>query len=71
MERRLYDYEGLLRLLAAVFDLAHREARQGRTDAVWFLDTVCPDRRHVSVVDSKPIVNENESLLKARIGNGN
>lgn len=71
MERRLYDFEGLLRLLAAVFDLAHREAQRGNTDAVYFLDTVCPNRRKPAVIDSKQIVNENESQLEARIDNGN
>lgn len=71
MERRLYDYEGLLRLLAAVFDLAHREAQRGNRDAVYFLDTVCPDRRNQISIDSKQIVNENESQLEMRIDNGN
>lgn len=71
MKRRLYDYEGLLRLLAAVFDLAHKDSRQGRTDAVWFLDNVVPDRRSQICIDSKQIVNDNESQLEVRIDNGN
>lgn len=53
MDKRIYDIDGICNLLAAVFHQAHREARQGREDAINFLDCLAPDRRKSPTVDSK------------------
>ncbi len=44
----LYEYEGLCNLLAALFNLAHRDAAQGREDAINFLDCTVPTWRDVA-----------------------
>ena len=46
--RTIYDFDGLISLLCAVFNLAHKDAKQGREDALQWLDCVVPTWREVS-----------------------
>lgn len=42
---RMFDYDGLYRLLAGVYKQALRDARQGHTSAINFLDYSFPEWR--------------------------
>ena len=42
-----YEYDRLLAVIGAAFDLAYRDARRGQDDAVDFLDDLVPEWRRI------------------------
>ncbi len=63
-----YDHAGLCNLLAALFNLAHRDARQGSEDAINFLDCTVPTWRDVARRQQR--VAEKKSQVVEDRGNG-
>ena len=53
-----YQIEALYRLVAEVYQMALRDARKNRTDAIWFLDNTFPEWRKFA---------ESERTRKARL----
>ena len=43
-----YEYEGLMRLVGAVFELAVRDAKRGKEPALHWLEITFPDWRRYS-----------------------
>ena len=42
-----YEFDRLLAVIAAAFDLAYKDARKGRSDAIHFLDCTVPEWRRI------------------------
>lgn len=62
MGRKLYEFDGLIRLLVALFDQAHRDARQGKADALHFLDQVAPGWREMQRRRQRKVVARKVSI---------
>lgn len=58
MER--YDYDGIMRLVGAVFELAVRDAKRGKEPALHWLESTFPDWRRYSDRSGRPNLNKGE-----------